>query len=55
MLERLYVDNYKCLVNFELPLQELTLLLGANDAGKTSLEVSSYCPPVHADWSNRLG
>lgn len=37
MLERLYVDNYKCLVNFELPLQELTLLLGPNGTGKTSV------------------
>ncbi len=37
MFKRLYVDNYKCLVNFELPLQELTLLLGADGAGKTSV------------------
>ena len=37
MLERLYVDNYKCLVNFDLPLQELSLLLGPNGAGKTSV------------------
>lgn len=37
MLEKLYVDNYKCLVNFELPLQELTLLLGPNGAGKTAV------------------
>lgn len=37
MLRRLYVDNYKCLVNFELPLQELSLLLGRNGVGKTSV------------------
>jgi predicted ATPase len=37
VLKRLYVDNYKCLVNFELPLQELTLLLGPNGVGKTSV------------------
>ena len=37
MFKRLYVDNYKCLVNFELPLQELTLLLGPNGVGKTSV------------------
>ncbi len=36
MIKRLYVDNYKCLVNFELPLQDLTLLLGPNGVGKTS-------------------
>ena len=37
MLQRLYVDNYKCLVNFELQLQELTLLLGPNGVGKTAV------------------
>jgi predicted ATPase len=37
MLRKLYVDNYKCLVNFELPLQELSLLLGPNGVGKTSV------------------
>ncbi len=37
MIKRLYVDNYKCLVNFELRLEELTLLLGPNGVGKTSV------------------
>ncbi len=37
MLQRLYVDNYKCLVNFDLRLQELSLLLGPNGVGKTSV------------------
>lgn len=37
MLTRLYADNYKCLVNFELPLDDVTLLLGANGAGKSSV------------------
>ena len=37
MLERLAVDNYRCLVGFELDLAELTLLLGANGAGKSSV------------------
>ncbi len=37
MLTRLYIDNYRSLVNFELPLQELTLLLGSNGVGKTSV------------------
>lgn len=41
MLQRLYIDNYRHLVNFELRLQELSLLLGRNGAGKTSvLEVA---------------
>lgn len=37
MITRLYVDNYKSLVNFELRLTELTLLLGPNGVGKTSV------------------
>ena len=37
MFKRLYVDNYKCLVNFDLPMQDLTLLLGRNGTGKTSV------------------
>ena len=37
MLERLSVDNYKCLVDFELHFDELTLLLGVNGAGKSSV------------------
>ena len=37
MITRLYVDNYKSLVNFEIKLAELTLLLGPNGVGKTSV------------------
>ena len=37
MLKRIYIDNYKCLVNFDLPLKELTLFSGANGAGKTAI------------------
>ena len=37
MFKRLYVDNYKCLVNFDLEFQDLTLLLGRNGTGKTSV------------------
>ena len=40
MITRLYADNYKTLVNFDLPLGPMNLLLGANGAGKsTVLEV----------------
>jgi len=42
MIKRLYVDNYKCLVNFELQLAELTLLLGPNGVGKTSVLDAMY-------------
>jgi predicted ATPase len=37
MLKRLYVDNYRCLVNFTLECQELTLLVGPNGSGKSSV------------------
>ncbi|MBM4060661.1 MAG: hypothetical protein FJ265_06145 [Planctomycetes bacterium] len=37
MLKRLFVDNYKCLVNFEVEFQESSLLLGANGSGKSSI------------------
>lgn len=37
MIRRLYVNNYKCLVNFELQLRELSLLLGPSGVGKTAV------------------
>lgn len=37
MLRRLYIDNYKSLVNFELVLGATNLLMGANGSGKTSV------------------
>lgn len=37
MIKRIYIDNYKSLVNFELRLKGLTLLLGPNGVGKTSV------------------
>ena len=37
MLNRLYVDNFLCLVNFELSLDETNILLGPNGSGKTSV------------------
>ena len=37
MFKRLYIDNYKCFVNFTLDIQELTLLIGYNGTGKTSV------------------
>lgn len=37
MIRRVYVDNYKCLVNFALQLDALTLLLGANGVGKSAV------------------
>jgi predicted ATPase len=37
MLERLYVDNYRCLVNFECRFGSKQLILGPNGGGKTTL------------------
>lgn len=37
MLKSLYADNFKSLVNFKLPLGDVTLLLGANGSGKSSV------------------
>lgn len=36
MIERLYVDNYKCLVNFDLRPGALQLLFGDNGTGKSA-------------------
>jgi predicted ATPase len=35
MLKRIYVDNFKCLVNFELTVGNINLFLGPNGAGKS--------------------
>lgn len=37
MLTRLYVDNFRCLNNFDLPLKELMLFLGSNGSGKSMI------------------
>jgi len=37
MLKRIYIDNFKCLVNFELTVEPMNLFLGANGTGKTTL------------------
>ena len=37
MFKRIYIDNYKSLVNFDLRLQDLTLLVGQNGTGKTAV------------------
>jgi predicted ATPase len=37
MLRRFYVDNFRCLVNFELKLDRVNLLLGGNGTGKTAV------------------
>ena len=37
MITRLFVNNFKTLVNFELPLDPMNLLLGANGSGKSTV------------------
>ena len=37
MLERLYVTNYRCLVNFEFKPNSKQLLIGSNGSGKTTV------------------
>jgi predicted ATPase len=37
MLTRIYIDNFRCFVNFEYKPQKKQLLLGANGSGKSSL------------------
>lgn len=37
MLNRIYVNNFRCLVNFELRVDSLNLFLGSNGSGKTTV------------------
>lgn len=37
MIERIYIDNFKCFSGFELRLDRVNLLLGPNGSGKSSL------------------
>jgi predicted ATPase len=36
MLNYLYIDNYKCYINFEIKFDQINLLMGDNGVGKTS-------------------
>jgi len=36
MISRVYADNYRCLVNFDLEFERVSLLLGANGSGKSA-------------------
>ena len=37
MIRRFYADNFRCLTNFEVELDEANILLGPNGSGKTSV------------------
>ena len=43
MLTRFYADNFLCLVNFELALDETNVFLGPNGSGKTSVLRALRC------------
>ena len=51
MLERIHIDNYKCLTNFDLRLDNLTRLAGANGCGKSAVfEVVGKLRDFACDW-----
>ncbi|TAF11355.1 MAG: ATP-binding protein [Nostocales cyanobacterium] len=37
MLKRIYIDNFQCLVNFELTFDSINLFLGGNGVGKSTV------------------
>lgn len=37
MLKRLYIDNFRCLVNFELKVDSINLFIGSNGSGKSTV------------------
>lgn len=37
MLKRIYIDNFQCLVNFELNFDSINLFLGGNGSGKSTV------------------
>lgn len=37
MIKKLYIDNFRCFVNFELQLDEMALILGGNGSGKSTV------------------
>jgi AAA15 family ATPase/GTPase len=37
MLKRIYIDNFRCLVNFDLNVDAINLILGANGSGKSTV------------------
>ena len=43
MIERIYIDNYKCFVNFELQPRPVQLILGGNGSGKTRFFDAHEC------------
>lgn len=57
MIERLYIHNYCCLENFELPLagRSSVLLIGKNGAGKSTISFALALLQAVARGTNRVG
>jgi predicted ATPase len=57
VIRRLYVHNFRCLENFELPIAQLSsaLLLGKNGAGKTTVGLALEILQRIARGTNRVG
>ncbi|MDP1748976.1 MAG: AAA family ATPase [Reyranella sp.] len=57
MIRRLYVHNFRCLENFELPISGLSsvLLVGKNGAGKTTVGLALEILQRIARGANRVG
>ncbi len=57
MIRRLYVNNYRCLQNFDLPIsgKPSALLIGENGAGKTTVGFALEILQKIARGTNRVG
>ena len=57
MIRRLYVHNFRCLENFELPVsgQSSVLLIGKNGSGKTTVGLALEILQKIARGTNRVG
>ena len=54
MIQTLHIENYRCLRDVTLELGPLTVLVGANASGKSSVFRALAFPSVHADpWQRR--
>lgn len=55
MIERIYIDNFRCFTNFEFVPKRLNLLLGANGSGKSALfEVITALVDVVVNSANTI-
>ncbi len=57
MIQRLYINNYRCLENFELPISKMSssLLIGRNGSGKSTVGAALQVLQRIARGTNRVG